>query len=259
MADRVIDTNLDGTPESFSVGRSLAPGCTDDAGRQPSGLCGLWSVGVGNGNAGELVPHHTAGTQGMSGNAAPGAFTPTKNSVVRFLDGRIDQDVALVGGTGGAYYVDYNHAIGDSPLAAALGVAGAQFPTMIPGGSAIWAWYGQWEDKNGNGVIDMLEVVGSPTDVDATNEFVWIGNCLQFQGLPAEEGQQFCTKDPGTTMPVWIYPGNHHAICYGLVAGQYCGTTNPLSWGDLPGRQVPCFVDTLAGHLTPFVCAGQID
>ncbi|MCA1814084.1 MAG: hypothetical protein LC624_09055 [Halobacteriales archaeon] len=261
VSDRVIDANRDGLAEGYAVGAPAAPGCTDDAGREPSGLCGLWSVGLGEYTAKQVVPYHTAGTQGMSGNAAPGRFTPTKQDTVRLLDGRVDMDLAPAGGTGGAVYFDANHAFSDSPAGGVLAAAGAG-PTILPGGSGIWAWYGDWTDKNGNGVIDELESPDpqDPGGVDASNEFVWYGNCVGYQGAPPLDGQAYCVDDPvpGTTLPVWIVPGNHHGYCNGVLVVQYCGSTNPLSWGDVPGRQAVCLVNIVAGQALPFICPTEV-
>ncbi|MCA1814752.1 MAG: hypothetical protein LC624_12545, partial [Halobacteriales archaeon] len=44
VAERDVDLDGDGVAEPFAAaqGQVLAPGCTDDAQRQPGGLCGMW-------------------------------------------------------------------------------------------------------------------------------------------------------------------------------------------------------------------------
>jgi hypothetical protein len=218
----------------------VAPGCTDDTGRRPSGTCGIYTVGAGDGNTGEIIPPKVAGVQGMSGVKAPGRVTPTKDTVVRILDSQTQ--LQMNPPAGGSKYLDINRKLDDSGLRAALGGLDPSFRSQVltPGGNALWAWYGTWQDKNGNGVIDHQEgdlpPMGSGVAVD--NEFVWIGKCIQFNGQPAPVGQAYCRNETGPNgallkMPVWVYPGNHHAYC-GFGVAQTCG----FAPADFPLRQV---------------------
>ncbi|MCA1812642.1 MAG: hypothetical protein LC624_01670 [Halobacteriales archaeon] len=256
VGDKVVDANRDGAAEAYAVGAPVAPGCTDNDGRQPSGLCGLYSIGAGNANspANPVVPPHTAGTQGMGGNAAPGRFTSTKDITVRLLDMR--SDFQLNPPAGGSVYFDYSHAIGDTPAAGVLAAAGASNLALLPGGTAHWAWFGDWTDRNGNGVIDAIG--DQAGNVDASNEFVWAGNCVQFNGQPCPPGQQYALKlATPVSMPMWIFPGSHHAYCLQAAVGPECGL---VGTADIPARNAVCFANDVGAIATgPVIGAGPTD
>jgi hypothetical protein len=251
LANRVVDHDLDGvaSPDGvFGLRGPLAPGCTDDTGRQPAGACGLHSSGAGSWvgvNLGLLRPG-LAGTSGMTGSAAPGSFTPTKATQVRFLDARITTQ--LPWGSGG--YYDVNRRLAESGTSAALaGLDPALAGPFATGSAGAWAWYGTWQDKNGNGVIDHLADLGEHDEDDpswqvpAGEEFRWSGNCLDFDGgfRPASVAKGYCALDreaaqgATTRMVAWLYPGNHHATCGGALDPLH--VTCPLVPADAPGRQ----------------------
>ncbi|MCA1814780.1 MAG: hypothetical protein LC624_12700 [Halobacteriales archaeon] len=206
-------------PDSALPAGILAPGCTDDAGRQPSGSCALWSQGVRSGGA-QPVPAQTVGTRGMGGNRAPGAFTPTKDAALRMLD--VHADLLPLDGlyTGGARTFDVDHKLADLPFdARALGLG----PALI-GPTAFWAWYGVWRDANGNGVIDALgDDAGQAL---AGNEFAWVGAC------DGPASAEVCLRDTGLRFPLWVWPGDHHMSC---------GVDIGCAPADYPGAQAVCF------------------
>jgi hypothetical protein len=271
LVERVIDTNLDGIAEVFVPGVDpdgagprqavLAPGCWDDQGRQTSGLCGLWTIGAGDPNvspnSGNVLPPHTVGTVGMSG-GVPNRFGD-RAVAVRFLDAT--SQIQINPPAGGSKYIDVNHKLKDNGVSAQLRGINPDLggEALFPGGTSIWAWYGDWTDKNGNGVVDDLTTCGSNC-TDPDTEFTWRGQCIQFNNQPMPVGGQYCIQEPGATLPVWVYPGDHHALCFGLVVGQTCGTVAayPNSWIDFPGRQIMCFIDIVSDHNTIVVCPGQI-
>lgn len=229
---------------------TLAPGCTGSDGdgqplRREAGQCGLWTVGVRDGGvqtvpAGVVPP--PVSERGMGGASAPGGYTPLKGSTLRFLDGRIDA-ASQVATT---FVLDVNHAGADL---AGLG------DHVLPGDAIVWAWFGQWTDRNGNGVIDAL----TPGSAGPTaNEFTWLGSCTGRDGArnPDVIAAGVCQEDPnpnlappgeacadpastspcaGATLVAWLFPGNHHS--------------NALS-GDAPGNQLVAW----ASH--GFSCAG---
>lgn len=202
-----VDDNLDGVCEPYPTvpanprtgSEVLAPGCSDDSGRRASGLCWLHlRTGVGVG--------------GMTGSAAPGAFTHTKADPVRFLDAQVVLQPVRT-------YVEAHHKLEDSGLTPLLGglQPGLGGP-FAAGPAGLTAWYGTWTDRNGNGVIDH-------GDDAARNEFRWLGHCGGSPPTPAHA----CQVQP-TTMPAWLFPGNHHTF---LVP-------------DLPGTQALCFLTIVA-------------
>lgn len=222
----------------------IAPGCYEDSGRRPSGLCGLWTVGV----AGVPVPWHllprcltVCPVEGMSGNAAPGAFTPTKLAKVRFLDAHHTAHVFAAG----SHNIELNRKFDDTGLRAhARAVDSHLGQDFIAGAMGLWAWHGRWQDKNGNGVIDSF--YNDPQQAQPLapwEEFAWFGNCLKFSGLPNPRSVDvgFCAYDTeaaagGTTrMLGFLFPGNHHALCGGTIG---LGTDCFAHPADLPGRQV---------------------
>jgi hypothetical protein len=256
VRNRVVDANLDGIavddhalPQPFP-GRTgvLAPGCTDDTGRQPSGLCGLWTVGAGIpvGATVTVVPPGLAGVRGMGGDAAPGAFTPTKGSAVRFLDARIHLQTPYAW----TATLDVNRKVDDAAAPAGLGDPHA----IVAGSAAVWAWYGRWQDKNGNGVVDSLADAPALVYPPAPprDEFVWYGNCDQGPpgGIPPLH-HPWCALDSEaraggrTRMFGFLFPGNHHSYCGGTLDPTYTCGPHPA---DFPGRQA---VHLLAAHGTP--------
>ncbi|MCA1814510.1 MAG: hypothetical protein LC624_11270, partial [Halobacteriales archaeon] len=222
VANHVIDYNNDWVAESDAAtpaGKVLAPGCTDSAGRQPSGLCGTWTIGVGTGASGveSIAPRHTAGVESGLGPGLTGAGAITVN----FLDAQMALDITSAGTQG----ANINKKLADSPLAGTLASAGVS-DVITPGPSMLWAWYGAWTDSNGNGVIDHL---ANPTDPDvqglvyADNEFIWSGQCRAFDGShPLIDACRVdpkgidATGAPNDVMNAFIYPGNHHAQCGGF-------------------------------------------
>ncbi|MCA1814640.1 MAG: hypothetical protein LC624_11970, partial [Halobacteriales archaeon] len=148
VAERVVGLssvdNAFAVPDAaFPVGAVLAPGCSDDAGRQPSGLCWL------NGQV------RFAGVPGMTGNAAPG-LTRTKDASVRLLDARQDQMVSA----GAVRVLDVNHKLVDMVRPVSSGVDPDLFQRFVLGPTELWAWFGIWQDRNGNGVIDHEQNLG---------------------------------------------------------------------------------------------------
>jgi hypothetical protein len=182
-------------------GRSaeLAPGCTDDAGRQVSGRCGLWTLG------GSLL-----GTPGMSGSAAPGRFSATKATQFRFLDVHMDQQDPATGSR-----FELNAKLGDGGGFAALATVSPDHGSpFVAGPTSVWAWYGNWTDKNGNGVIDHLSC-GNDC-VTPANEFVWAGQCRDHLGAvnPSAIAKGYCKVPFGGPIRIvgWAYPGGHNAF-----------------------------------------------
>lgn len=236
VTNKVVDADLDGyavaddaLPRPFpGLGQVIAPGCTDDAGRRPNGLCGLWTSGAGTptGAAVRLLPSGMAGVRGMGGDAAPGAFTPTKADRVRFLDARVTLSGAPYGP-----YLDVNRKLDEGARLATLG----GHRDVAVGPSAFWAWYGLWQDRNGNGVVDVHE--GNPPG-PANTEFVWFGNCTP--DAPHTE-IWWCRDDvekvAGGRTRMWgyLFPGNHHGGCGGHYEPTFGCGPHPA---DLPGRQV---------------------
>jgi hypothetical protein len=266
VVNKVIDANNDGVATAdgalgVAPGAKLAPGCTDDTGRRPSGACGLWTIGAGTpaGATVTVVPPGVAGVQGMGGNAAPGAFTPTKATKVRFLDTiwHFQQNSA------GSTYIELNRKVDDSGLRPVLASIDSNLAgDFILGPNAVWAWYGQWQDKNGNGVIDSLYDAPALTfpPAPAGDEFIWYGNCRQFPDAPAPGSiGKFCNLDTEaatggqTRMLGFMFPGNHHSFCGGFVDPLFLSCGNFPA--DIPGRQVIHFVGAV-GAGPP--CAGAV-
>ncbi|HEV8360794.1 MAG TPA: hypothetical protein VGR28_10110, partial [Candidatus Thermoplasmatota archaeon] len=235
---------------------AIAPGCTGaDANSQPvrrlDGQCGLWDVGAPRPNgvwapvAGpQLGPGRIAppiSERGMGAGAYPGRYA----GPVRFLDARLDADFVQNAATGGPTWVrDYNQLLQDlagggmtpTPLGAPLPPAEPLQPfagAVLPGQHYVWAWYGQWDDRNGNGVVDHCFGGCHPFDGAGINEFAWLGSCMAFEDLRVPEAISagICIEDPnpnldppgmpcadpgsllacaGTTMAIWVWPGNHH-------------------------------------------------
>lgn len=263
LADQTIDINVDGLTELDSAlpgtppGHSqvVAPGCTDSAGRQPSGMCGLWTVGAGD--TGIIVPEvgpvpgvppGVQGTSGMDGNSAPGRFSLSKTHQVGFLDARVDLE--FYSPLGPAVYVDYNSKLRDTGVRDALGGiesnlgGGGGTGYILPGPAGLWAWYGIWQDKNGNGVVDLFSGP-APSLASPDNEFRFQGKCTQVNGQEAPPGQAYCIGAPDLQMGVAWYPGNHHGYCVNALVGPECPAT---SLADYPGRQAVCFSLILAGN-----------
>jgi hypothetical protein len=235
------------------LGETIAPGCTGDDGaggplRRENGRCGLWTVGL-RPNSVAIIPPGTVpapiSEQGMGAGKFPGRYSGT----VRFLDGAVDNDITNNPGTGGPTNVI---SVGRYLRDAGIG------NWILPGSGYQWAWYGEFTDRNGNGVVDACHatcVVGAEE-----NEFVWLGNCNAFPGVyngPYAKGAGFCKEDPnpntldahecapdeagpcaGTTIVFWVFPGNHHA---GIGV-------------DLPGNQPLNYVLRLGDCIGPPTC-----
>jgi hypothetical protein len=210
-----VDASLDGQceihspaqPNPHTGSRVVAPGCTSDAGRQTSGLCFL-----------ALQTGGAAGVPGMSGSKAPGAFTPTKGSQVRFLDNQLHLMPVRA-------FVDHNAKLRESGASGLLGSVDPRLGTpFVPASAGFTAWYGTWQDKNGNGVVDH-------SDNAASNEFQWVGECGPNVG--------HACRIEATSIPLWFFPGNHHTFL------------TP----DLPGMTAVCFVTAAAqqGACTAFI------
>lgn len=226
LGNRVIDLNLDGRAEADSAlsntppGQApvLAPGCWDDSGRRPSGLCGAWTAGVGTPLRPRIVPPGTIGVQGMTGGHAPGRFTRTQQDSVRFLDARLQVQLP----TGANYELDVNHKLQDAGVLGWIRVVDPRWGSFVVlGPTAWWAWHGVWTDKNGNGVIDH---VGNPPTMDPRNEFVWLGNCFM-QGSQIPNPGEHCVMKSNphggfARMTGYMFPGNHHPGSPDLPASQ---------------------------------------
>jgi hypothetical protein len=267
VENRVVDADRDGVatpdgalPQPFP-GRTghIAPGCTDDTGRRPSGLCGLYTAGLAMplGATARVLAAGLAGVQGMGGDAAPGAFTPTKATQVRLLDAQ----VALSASSAGTSYVEVNRKLDDAFAPPGTEMALAEPPALIAGTSALWAWYGKWQDKNGNGVIDSFydAPAFSFPPLPPHEEFQWFGNCRQFGGgaAPPSAAVGLCAYDAEaaagstTAMHGFLYPSNHHSYCGGALDQFSC---SPYIPADLPGRQVVHFL----GQRGVPVCADRL-
>jgi hypothetical protein len=247
VGDKVVDTNGDGVPEVYTADLTnpnnvLAPGCTDDNGREPSGTCGLVTI--------DGLP----GTTGMSGDAAPGRFTPTKSTEITFLSNVITEHLAAPS----QRMFDYNHKVRDLPGPVKNALPGQDFLAGIVG---EWLWWGDWHDQNGNGVIDHQTLCGNDC-VDADNEFVWRGNCVDFFGIfnPDAITNGYCRQDTqtngGTFIYDYAYPGNHHGNCGGnlIIGGDLLLVGCFYMPMDMPGVQVYCTAKLLVdGDLPPTV------
>jgi hypothetical protein len=239
---------------------AIAPGCTDDTGRRPSGMCGMWTIGIYHSALEDpslATPPGVVGVQGMSGNAAPGRLSASKGTIIRFMDIQTNLQEIFPGFSGSQYH-DYNRKLEDSGARALLSSLDPNLGgRQVAGSTGVWAWYGTWKDSNGNGVIDHLgDHLGN---TEPGNEFVWVGKCIQFNGSPAPPGQQYCKEEPASVFPVWMWPGNHHALCGGTLpppvpTEMRCHAVP----ADFPGHQPVCFVDVLSEGLLPVFCDGDL-
>jgi hypothetical protein len=274
------DTALPPVPPGRSP--KLAPGCTDDTGPKPSGLCGLWTIGANPLNAGanlgpgqSIIPAKTVGVQGMTNGKAPGRFSDTAGTPVRFLDMIAPTHISPP--AGGVQYIEVNRKLDDTGARAALSAVAPDFATdYLIGYTGMWAWYGVWTDKNGNGVLDELGPSCSTNNPDPAvcplatldDEWYWVGNCLQFpSGLGLVRADN--CKVETTQMLGWVYPGNHHTFSGGSVAGQ--GVTSALVPADFPFRQAICAADIFQsrkvnlvtdgfiGNQNPMACPGRYE
>ena len=262
LANCVIDVPLGGIFSGgcgddalrTSLGTTIAPGCTGtgrngEPERRLPGQCGLWNIGSSpQGNV--VLPPGTipapVSEPGMGSGHFPGRYAGT----VRFLDGSLDSETTQNPGTGGpTNMVALNRYLRD------LGVG----PWVLPGDNLLWAWYGDWTDLNGNGVVDACY----QTCNDAMqNEFVWLGNCAAFgpSGNAAYAvSHGYCQEDPNPNAPgsracdvasgengpcakaridVWVFPGNH----------------NPGTLTDTPGEQVVDWTFRVGDCSTPPTC-----
>jgi hypothetical protein len=243
---------------------SIAPGCTDAQGQERrSGECGMATTGLGiPGPAGLVVQACGPGASldpcpgpWVAQGSCPGRFTPTPTSQVRFLDARAVLHAQAP--VFGVSYVDHNRKLDEPALQATLGQLDPDLgQPLVPPTAGLWAWFGAWQDKNCNGVVDERE--GSEPNaqgrcpaadgcVHPENEFVWQGRCRTFEGYPAPPGQRYCALD-NVTLPVWVWPGDHHGTCSTLLSVLFlgCGPFEAAT-GDLPGSQAACFVALVAG------------
>jgi hypothetical protein len=219
------------------LGETIAPGCTGEnaegtpAERLP-GQCGLWTVGLRPSSVAVIPPGTVPppiSERGMSNGQWPGRYA----GAVRFLDGIIDQEAGNNPVTGGpTNTVALNRYLSEAGLA----------PSILPGSTYIWAWFGEWTDHNHNGVVDAC--FATCTAGAEVNEFIWRGGCTSFFELPNHafaEANGYCAQDPNPNalgshaceigeggpcanakMDFWMFPGNH----------------NPTFAGDMPGNQV---------------------
>lgn len=226
----------------------LAPGCTGEEGgqavRRVSGQCGLWTVGAGY--TSNVVPPGTVpppvSERGMGGDRAPGAYTPTKSSAVRFLDTQTIWALQPPAGAPNIHQVNVGAKFGD--IGRLLGTTLPLSEAILPGSIIVHVWYGEWRDLNGNGVIDHF----SPGSAGANlNEYAWLGNCLSVldgERKPASIANGICIEDPNpnavppgkvcadpqstqmcamASISTWLWPGDH-------------GTTGPLT--EAPANQI---------------------
>jgi hypothetical protein len=235
LADAPPYTALNGFASQGGIWTQIAPGCsaTGEGGlpvRDMDGQCGLWTIGVrayvdvytSSGTNLQVVRPGLVGVRGMDGNAAPGAFTPTKSTTIRLLDGELTTTLPQ------RMMVAYPMVAGDV-LDALVGEDVAPVLHTYYGPTYVdWAWYGDWTDANGNGVIDTF----MPGTAAGANEFVWLGSCNEFPGTfePESIARGLCREDPNphsvppgrpcgsepldpgcaaTTMTTWLWPGNH--------------------------------------------------
>ncbi|MGH2668971.1 MAG: hypothetical protein ACRDH5_07635, partial [bacterium] len=192
VGERVVDANLDGVGEAYSAENDVAPGCTDDAGRQLSGTCFLhW-------RSTQLGLPAQPGTPGMGGVAAPGDFTPTKGARVRFMDNIGTLQPVRV-------YIEMNKKLDDTGLRALLSGVDPSFGNaIVPPSAGFTMWYGVWQDKNGNGVIDhdgsVCTASGCEPGEEARNEFQWEGECRTFTGGTTQVPDWVCHVDLPSTV-----------------------------------------------------------
>ncbi|HEV8359516.1 MAG TPA: hypothetical protein VGR28_03570 [Candidatus Thermoplasmatota archaeon] len=278
---------------------AIAPGCTgDNDGAAPpvplrklDGQCGLYEIGLRpNGVFAPVVGQQTGPgkiappvsekgicrTLGLGTGCQPGRYAGT----IRFLDDHLDFDSVQNAGTGGpTVVIDMNQLLidlqrgGMSPASGVVLPAIPNAPAPAPSSSALaqsvvptqhflWAWYGEWNDVNGNGVLDHC-LNCHPFGDAGINEFTWLGACVSFEGprnpdaiavgICKEDGNPNLTPpgapcaDPndfngcaGTSMTSWIWPGNHHGN--GHLGDQplnqplffWINTVTPLNCSDPP-------------------------
>ena len=256
VSNAVIDRNFNGygdvpTPLKLT-GKSdqLAPGCTNAAGtRVSSGQCGIWTIGVGEGVIGTVVPAHTVDVPGFTvkqGNC-PGRYGGSPSVI---LDAKVESAVAQPGAPG--FWYDLNHQIRDLDQTTGGLLSQAGIHEAVAGPTAHWAWYGLWQDKNCNGVIDHLQTGGRAATVpDPDNEFVWYGACLDISGVfnPDTVTGGYCAKDvpnpnsnppgtptdPATAIYWYIWPDDHFNSPLPNIPDHYVFDQNNVSW-DLRGR-----------------------
>jgi hypothetical protein len=260
--ERVIDTNLDGIAEPTgnfpNNGKVLAPGCTDDTGRQPNGMCGLWTIGAMNGEGTESGLGFPPRFLGVESGPGPSIVGKAK---VRILDQKAVADYAAPGT--GTNFVDFNKKVQDSGLRTALqGIDPNVGGDFLAYSMAHFAWYGSWEDKNGNGVIDHLQAGINPQNgnpvMNPGNEFQWYGNCKAFDGttnIGWHCADESATAPGGSVeLAAYIYPGNHHAYCGALIAGQASNLCDKVGV-DFPGANLLCLADVITAPVAPVATA----
>jgi hypothetical protein len=226
LRNAVLDLDLDGRaapdealPPPPGEADVVAPGCTTDTGRVFSGVCGVCTVGAFG-----AIPPGALGCVTADMGPPPGAYTPTRNTRIRFLDVRHDA-MAQVPGYG-MVRLDVNHKTADLSN-------DPRIPSFVAGPGATWAWMGDWQDRNGNGVIDHSN--------GPANEFVWRGDCTDFTGR--RNPGPHCATDPlGASFVGFAWPGGHRAECGLFVVGSVYACA---AGGDLPGSAAVCYLD---GH-----------
>lgn len=237
VADCTVDLTGDGrcSPGDLALwpaGKVVAQGCTDDTGRQPSGACGLFTIGIGTGPTGTLVP-----PQLPTGDPGPCGLLAGQRPV-RLLDVHETVYPAITPGVGLPVF-EVNRKLQDAGIFTLERQAGLGDGSDVAfGGVGMFAWYGIFFDRNCNGVIDHFGTGQS----DPRNEFTWIGDdCINLFGVNAVP-PDVCRAEAGTEVLGWEVPGNHHADYGGTCLGPECGLV--FAPADLPGRLVLC---TLAG------------
>ncbi|MCA1814364.1 MAG: hypothetical protein LC624_10515, partial [Halobacteriales archaeon] len=134
------------------------------------------------------------------------------------------------------------------------------FQRFVLGPTEPWAWFGIWQDRNGNGAIDHEQNLSEPGSVSARNEFVWLGGCLDLSHTP-RTGTPYCHRVDNARIAGFVWPGNHHASCGGgTVAGLDpvlgCSTVP----ADVPGLQAYCLAqEGLAEQLPQGVANALFD
>jgi hypothetical protein len=144
----------------------------------------------------------------------------------------------------------------------ALGDVGAD---RLAASVGLWAWYGHWQDKNGNGVLDDHgpACTGSPEICNAPwpeDEWTWVGNCLRYSGGPGWARPGLCKAEP-TSLATWVWPGNHHAEAWGSAPDLGHDLGLPA---DAPGHQALCAAqgvaeDALGPLRGRLACPGRLD
>lgn len=220
---------------SSADGRVVAPGCTGDGPggepvRRQSGACGLWTIGAGY--TLNVVPPATVppplSELGQGGDRAPG-LAGSKQQAIRFLDTQVFWASQPPVSAPNTHQIALTRFLQDAGAATGLSLPLAH--GIVPGDAIVHVWFGEWQDLNGNGVIDHFTPGSAGPSV---NEFTWLGNCQGFLGerVPESVAMGLCEEDPNpnavpagvacadaaSTEPcakssvfTWLWPGNHGA------------------------------------------------